>query len=125
MNSHEENALHSSESPAITVASSPQTDARLLLLSAHDNVLVACAQIDAQESVLVEGQTATIGGTLLLGHKIARLALSAGDKIMKYGAPIGSATQSISVGEHVHVHNMKSDYTKTHLIDKSGERGEP
>lgn len=98
-----------------------KTDARLLLLSDKDNVLVACRQIEAQEAVQIEGRSVVIDQTLLLGHKIARLAISPGEKIMKYGAPIGSATQAISVGEHVHVHNMKSDYTKTHIIDKSNE----
>jgi hypothetical protein len=27
--------------------------------------------------------------------------------------PIGSATRDIAVGEHVHLHNMKSDYIDT------------
>jgi len=97
------------------------TDSRLLLLSEQDNVLVACRQIEAQECVEIEGRPCRIDKTLLLGHKIARLAITPGSKIMKYGAPIGSATQTIAAGEHVHVHNMKSDYTKTHTIDQSAK----
>jgi urease beta subunit len=31
-----------------------------------------------------------------------------GDKVIKYGAVIGQATRPIRVGDHVHVHNMKS-----------------
>ena len=44
---------------------------------------------------------------------------------MKYGAPIGSATAAIAAGEHVHVHNMKSDYTPTYQLDAAtgGTRG--
>lgn len=108
--------------PVQTPDTETGTDLRLLLLSDKDNVLVACRQIEAQESVAIEGQPVVMTTTLLLGHKVARKTIEPAEKIMKYGAPIGSATQQIAVGEHVHVHNMKSDYTRTHTIDKSAER---
>lgn len=44
------------------------------------------------------------------GHKIAIVAIRAGEKIVKYGRPIGSATQDIKQGDWVHVHNVKDDY---------------
>ena len=31
-----------------------------------------------------------------------------GEKVIKYGEPIGQATRDIKKGEHVHVHNIKS-----------------
>jgi altronate dehydratase small subunit len=43
-----------------------------------------------------------------LGHKVARRALAAGHRILKYGAAIGEATQAIAAGAHVHVHNLRS-----------------
>ncbi len=108
--------------PVQTPGAETGTDRRLLLLSDKDNVLVACRQIEAQESVTIEGQAVLMSTTLLLGHKVARRGIEPGEKIMKYGAPIGSATQQITAGEPVHVHNMKSDYTRTHTIDKSAVR---
>ena len=36
------------------------------------------------------------------------------DNVLVCIAPIGSATQAIEAGEWVHVHNMKSDYIRTH-----------
>ena len=39
--------------------------------------------------------------------------LAPGDKIVKYGAPIGSTTCAIAAGEHVHTHNLRSDYLPT------------
>ena len=33
-----------------------------------------------------------------------------GDPVIKYGARIGTATQDIVPGEHVHLHNMRSDF---------------
>ena len=31
--------------------------------------------------------------------------------------PIGSATRDIEPGEHVHLHNMKSDYLPTYTLE--------
>lgn len=56
--------------------------------------------------------------TLGLGHKIASRDIAAGEKIVKYGAPIGSATTAIPAGEHVHLHNMKSDYLPTFTLEE-------
>ncbi|MBQ8494325.1 MAG: altronate dehydratase [Clostridia bacterium] len=42
----------------------------------------------------------------LRGHKIALQNISAGEKVIKYGYPIGTATQDIPVGAHVHSHNL-------------------
>jgi hypothetical protein len=92
------------------------TDPRLLLLSPGDTVFVLRGQIEAGETVLVEGQAVTVPQRLGLGHKIARVAVAAGGKVVKYGAPIGSATRAIAVGDHVHLHNLKSDYTPTYAL---------
>ena len=42
-----------------------------------------------------------------LGHKISIREISEGEKIIKYGRPIGVATNVIPKGAHVHVHNIK------------------
>jgi hypothetical protein len=89
-------------------------DKRLLLLHATDNVLVCCQSIAADTDLLIEGVPAVLATDLELGHKVARCDIAAGDKITRYGVPIGSATQPIGVGQHVHTHNMKSDYIASH-----------
>ncbi len=43
------------------------------------------------------------------GHKYALREISAGENIIKYGNPIGHATQDIKAGEHVHSHNVKTN----------------
>jgi len=91
------------------------TDPRLLLLSPGDSVFVLRGQIDEGEDIMVEGQRIRLPLALGLGQKIARKALAKGDKVIKYGAPIGSVTQAVALGDHVHLHNLKSDYTATHL----------
>lgn len=42
------------------------------------------------------------------GHKYALRDISAGEKVIKYGYPIGRATEDIKEGEHVHSHNVKT-----------------
>ncbi len=43
------------------------------------------------------------------GHKYARRDIEKGENIIKYGQPIGHATEDITAGEHVHSHNMKTN----------------
>ena len=50
-----------------------------------------------------------------LGHKVALSKLQPGDAVIKFGVPIGHATQSIAPGAWVHLHNLASD-----LDERSG-----
>ena len=43
-----------------------------------------------------------------IGHKLAIKALKAKDTVIKYGVDIGRTVASIKVGEHTHVHNLKT-----------------
>jgi hypothetical protein len=91
------------------------TDPRLLLLAPGDSVFVLRDQIAAGELIVVDDVKVRVQVALGLGHKIARVTLRPGDKVIKYGAAIGSASRAIAPGDHVHLHNLKSDYTATHL----------
>ncbi|MBI4023812.1 MAG: UxaA family hydrolase [Verrucomicrobia bacterium] len=91
-----------------------RTDRRLLLISPEDNVFVAVADIDAGETFLVNGAAVPVPIRIPLGHKVAARGIPAGEKVVKYGAAIGSATRDISAGDHVHTHNLKSDYLPTY-----------
>ena len=103
--------------PLETEQMSGETDPRLLLLGAADNVLVAATSLPAGTAVLVDGIRLLLGSDLRLGHKVARRAIPTGEKIIKYGAPIGVATAAIEAGAHVHVHNVRSDYTPTYHLE--------
>jgi (2R)-sulfolactate sulfo-lyase subunit alpha len=43
-----------------------------------------------------------------IGHKVALKPLKAGDTVIKYGEDIGRMVVDAAVGEHVHVHNLKT-----------------
>lgn len=107
-----------------TVDPTVGSDPRLLLLDEQDNVFVVRERIRAGETITVSGAQVTVEAALPLGHKIARRNIAVGEKIVKYGAPIGSATTAMRTGEHAHVHNIKSDYTPTyHLADVKAAYG--
>lgn len=93
------------------------TDPRLILLDARDTVLVVRRAIAGGTSLLIDGRACTVSTAVSMGHKLARQPIAPGDKVIKYGVSIGSATAAIAPGAHVHVHNMKSDYTATHTLD--------
>ena len=95
----------------------PAIDRRLLLLSERDNVIVTCASLKSGEIVTLDGEDVTVRADAPLGFKIARRDLAPGDKVLKYGAIIGSATAAIQRGDVVHLHNMKSDYLPTYAHD--------
>ena len=88
--------------------------ANVILLSAADNVVVACEQINTGASFKVDDTIIPVQNDVALGHKIARQNIGVDDKILKYGAPIGRAIVAIPIGGHVHIHNIESDYLHSH-----------
>lgn len=78
---------------------------KLLVINPLDNVAVALDTLSA-------GYTEK-GVTLLsdvpFGHKVLLKDLKAGDKIIKYGYPIGHITEDTPKGSYVHEHNLKTD----------------
>lgn len=85
----------------------------LYVVNPADNVGVAITALSEGVSQTVGGRT-DISLTLLqdlpAGHKAAVCPIACGDAIIKYGTVIGKATKDISIGEWVHLHNMKSNY---------------
>ena len=43
------------------------------------------------------------------GHKYALIDIKKGENVIKYGSPIGHATENIKKGDHVHTHNVKTN----------------
>ena len=92
---------------------SPPDANNSVLLSSSDNVLTACRSIEAGNPVVFSGQPFIAMQNIRPGHKVARFRIAKGAAVIKYGAQIGSATRAIEVGEHVHLHNMESNYLAT------------
>ncbi|THF87367.1 altronate hydrolase [Deinococcus sp. KSM4-11] len=93
----------------------------VLLLHPDDTIVVACRAIQAGETVDVAGTPLLVRTSVALGHKLARTDLRAGDRVFRYGAPIGSMTHTAQAGEHVHLHNLQSDYLHTYTLDSGND----
>jgi len=92
-------------------------DPRIIHLTADDNIAVAAQPLTPGDVVVVEDQAVELADPIPVGHKLAIRPIAPGEKVLKYGAPIGSATQAIQPGQYVHTHNLRSDYLPTFTLD--------
>ncbi len=88
---------------------------RLIRLAPEDNVAVAASTSAPAEQLLLDGLTLTSRSAIPFAHKIALVAIPADAVVIKYGVPIGRASGPIAAGEHVHVHNIRSDYVNNQV----------
>lgn len=79
-----------------------------LRINSNDNVLVALSDLSSGATLSVDGMTVVLSDNIERGHKIAICDIKEGQKVIKYGYPIGIAKCDIKAGEHVHVHNIST-----------------
>lgn len=82
---------------------------KVIKINKNDVVGVALADCKKDEVYTFDGVSITLKEDITLGHKFALKDLVEGEDIIKYGAPIGHATQPISKGSWIHTHNMKTN----------------
>ena len=105
-------------------------NAQCFQIHATDNVATLLEDIEAGAEVQVRGESAPLSlrviDAIKTGHKIALRPMTAGTPIVRYGFPIGEATQSIAQGAWVHLHNCRSFYDalSSELDLDSGSRKE-
>ncbi|MDE2435667.1 MAG: UxaA family hydrolase [Sphingomonadales bacterium] len=103
-----------------------QPGSGLILLHSDDNVLIAARMLAAGTAVSIDGMNVALPTAIDVGHKVARRALKRGEKVSRYGAPIGTMSEPVAQGGHVHSHNLKSDYIPAHdrnAVHQSKEEG--
>ena len=85
---------------------------KTVVIKAEDNVATCLADMRAGEiaTIRVDGRETliTLQNDITFGHKIALTDIAKGGKILKYAEVIGIASQAITMGEHVHIHNVDS-----------------
>lgn len=75
-----------------------------IILNDADNVAIALRAISAGEELACLGQA--VQSAIPQGHKLSRVAIAKGDRVVRYGQIIGFATEDIPAGTHVHSHNL-------------------
>ena len=89
-------------------------------IHSDDTVGVALKELVAGNNL--DGTDLALIDNIPAGHKFALHMIGKGDKIIKYGMPIGYAKESIPEGKHVHTHNLTTalsgtlEYTYTPAI---------
>jgi altronate hydrolase len=80
-----------------------------------DDVVIARRQLLGGTRIDAEG--ITVSGLIPPGHKIAVRAIRAGAPVRRYNQIIGTATQDIAPGQHVHTHNLAfSNFERGHDV---------
>lgn len=83
--------------------------ADLLKLHDRDNVAVALHPIEKGSELTINQQTLIANQDIPQGHKIALNVIQPNENIVKYGYPIGHATELIQQGDWLHTHNVKTN----------------
>ena len=87
-----------------------------------DNVAVALEEIRKGEVIEVDGTSITVLSDIPTGHKIAITSIDPNNKVIKYGYPIGKATEDIKPGMHVHTHNMATLLSESEAYSYNEEK---
>ncbi len=87
---------------------------KVFVIEKEDNVGTAVGEpIQAGDTVGTDGRvtdlTVVARDDIPYGHKIALRDIRQGEPVIKYALSIGTATQNIRAGEHVHLHNVESN----------------
>lgn len=80
----------------------------MVRITARDMVAVALKPLKAGETVSCGDETITLKEDIPMGHKAALREIRKGEAVIKYGYPIGEATEDIPAGAHVHTHNLRT-----------------
>jgi altronate hydrolase len=75
-------------------------------IHSKDNVVIALEDYQKGDQLQIEDLSVYLKEDVARGHKIAIYRIEKDDNIIKYGFPIGHASQTIEAGQHVHVHNV-------------------
>ena len=89
-----------------------------IIIDKKDNVAVALT--DLKEGSLFN--SVTLLADVSQKHKFALKDIKKGEKVIKYGFPIGIAKENIRAGEHVHTHNLKTALTEEESYNFSGNQ---
>jgi len=94
-----------------------------IVISANDNVATALEPLEPGSAIHVSGTTVTVVDRIPRGHKVALAAIARGDRVMKYGSAIGTASADIACGAHVHTHNVASERGRGDLAPHRAQDG--
>lgn len=82
-----------------------------VLIHPRDSVVVCLRDIAPGDSIQAGSQLVSARCPIPAGHKMAIRPTELDQTVLKFGWPIGRASQRIEIGDHVHTHNLRCDHT--------------
>jgi altronate dehydratase len=104
---------------------------KAVIMTAADSVAIALDDLAPGDRVKIRSLLQEVVGELEVsdsvpyGHKLSLKPIAKGSEVIKDGEVIGIASQSISRGEHVHIHNIVSLYVPPPRTKALKARREP
>ena len=87
---------------------------KIVQITPRDMVAVALQPLAANKAVNYGSGEVTPLSDIPMGHKVALRDIKKGEPVIKYGFPIGEATEDIPKGGHVHSHNLHTLLSGAH-----------
>ena len=87
---------------------------KIVQITPRDMVAVALQPLAANKAVSYGTGEVTPLSDIPMGHKVALRDIKKGEPVIKYGFPIGEATEDIPKGGHVHSHNLHTLLSGAH-----------
>ncbi len=84
---------------------------KYLKINPADNVAVAISELKAEEIITIDGVNITITQDIPAGHKIALKDFNEGDKVIKYGYPIGHTRFEVKQGTWMNEKQIQTNLT--------------
>lgn len=82
--------------------------ANYIRIHKDDKVAVALCPLVAGTEIVIDERSFPLVEDIPQGHKFALEDLAAGERVIKYGYPIGITKEPVKTGAWIHVHNMKT-----------------
>ncbi|MCP4178182.1 MAG: altronate dehydratase [bacterium] len=81
---------------------------KYIKITSKDNVAIALKNLDKGSIIDIDDHKITLLDYIPQGHKIAITDILKDEGVIKYSLSIGTAIENISIGSHIHVHNIKT-----------------
>ena len=82
---------------------------KYLKINSSDNVAVAIDNLKAGDNILIDNQPLVLNDDIPAGHKFALKDFTEGEAVIKYGYPIGHATESKKRGDWMNENNIQTN----------------
>jgi altronate hydrolase len=99
----------------------PTPETSVIQLSPADNVAIARVPLAAGTLIRIAAGELRTTELIVEGHKVAVRDIAPGERIIRYGSPIGRAKMAIHAGSHVHTHNLVLEETENAAGSHTGE----